>query len=67
VLIGYQTIRNLEGTYDFVQAVSPTQVWPLVLHGWFLAAVMLIAAFTGFGRTDEAKDGSQTKIPPGDD
>ncbi|UCG53231.1 MAG: Na+/H+ antiporter NhaC family protein [Candidatus Latescibacterota bacterium] len=67
VLIGYQTIRNLEETYDFVQAVSPTQVWPLVLHGWFLAAVMLIAAFTGFGRTYEAKDGSQTKTPPGDD
>ncbi|MEJ2719775.1 MAG: Na+/H+ antiporter NhaC family protein, partial [bacterium] len=46
VLIGYQTIRNLEGTYDFVHAVSPTQVWPFVLHGWFLAAVMLTAAIT---------------------
>jgi Na+/H+ antiporter NhaC len=64
VLIGYQTIRNLEGTYDFVHAVSPTQVWPFVLHGWFLAAVMLIAAITGFGRTYEAPDGSQTKTPP---
>jgi Na+/H+ antiporter NhaC len=64
VLIGYSTIRNLESQYDFVQAVPPTEVWPFVLHGWFLAAVMLIAALTGFGRTYEAADGSQTKVPP---
>lgn len=66
VLIGYQTIRNLTQNYDFVTVVSPTEVWPRVLHGWFLAAVMLIAAVTGFGRTYEAKDGSETKTPPGD-
>ncbi len=65
VLIGYQTIRNLESQYDFVTAVSPTDVWPFVLHGWFLAGVMLIAALTGFGRTYEADDGSETKTPPG--
>ncbi len=64
VLIGYSTIRNLESQYDFVQAVAPTEVWPFVLHGWFLAAVMLIAALTGFGRTYEAADGSETKTPP---
>jgi len=64
VLIGYQTIRTLESQYDFVQAVPPTAVWPFVLHGWFLAAVMLIAALTGFGRTYEAADGSETKTPP---
>lgn len=64
VLIGYQTIRNLEGTYDFISVVSPTQVWPYVLHGWFLAAVMLVAALTGFGRTYEAADGTPTKTPP---
>jgi Na+/H+ antiporter NhaC len=64
VLIGYSTIRNLESQYDFVQAVPPTEVWPFVLHGWFLAAVMLIAALTGFGRTYEAADGSETKTPP---
>ncbi len=64
VLIGYQTIRTLESQYDFVHAVSPTEVWPFVLHGWFLAAVMLIAALTGFGRTYEAADGSETKTPP---
>lgn len=64
VLVGYQTIRTLEEQYDFVEAVAPTEVWPFVLHGWFLAAVMLIAALTGFGRTYEAADGSETKTPP---
>ena len=64
VLVGYQTIRTLESQYDFVQAVPPTEVWSYVLHGWFLAAVMLIAALTGFGRTYEAEDGSQSKTPP---
>ncbi|MFQ5548945.1 MAG: Na+/H+ antiporter NhaC family protein [Woeseia sp.] len=64
VLIGYQTIRTLESQYDFVQVVPPTEVWPFVLHGWFLAAVMLIAALTGFGRTYEASDGSESKTPP---
>ena len=66
VLIGYQTIRTLESQYDFVQAVPPTDVWKFVLHGWFLAAVMLIAAITGFGRTYEAADGTETKTPPPD-
>ncbi|MFQ5878417.1 MAG: Na+/H+ antiporter NhaC family protein [Acidobacteriota bacterium] len=65
VLVGYQTIRNLEGSYDFVTAIPPTQVWPLVLHGWFLAAIMLVAAITGFGRIYEAADGSPTRVPPG--
>jgi len=64
VLIGHQTIRNLQAEYSFVQTVSPTEVWPFVLHGWFLALVMLIAAITGFGRTYEAADGSETKTPP---
>jgi Na+/H+ antiporter NhaC len=63
VLIGYQTIRNLGAQYDFVQPVSPTAVWPFVLHGWFLALVMLIAALTGFGRTYEAADGSESRTP----
>jgi Na+/H+ antiporter NhaC len=64
VLIGYQTIRNLRESYDFVTVVSPTDVWPYVLHGWFLALVMLVAALTGFGRTYEAADGSETRTPP---
>jgi Na+/H+ antiporter NhaC len=64
VLIGYSTISNLTETYDFVTVVPPDQVWPFVLHGWFLAVVMLVAALTGFGRTYEAPDGSQTKTKP---
>jgi Na+/H+ antiporter NhaC len=66
VLIGYQTIRTLESQYEFVQAVPPTEVWFYVLHGWFLAIVMLIAALTGFGRRYEDTDGSETKTPPED-
>ncbi|HZW60167.1 MAG TPA: Na+/H+ antiporter NhaC family protein [Woeseiaceae bacterium] len=64
VLVGYQTIRTLADQYDFIEVVSPTEVWLYVLHGWFLAGVMLIAALTGFGRTYEADDGSETKTPP---
>ncbi len=63
VLIGYQTIRALESQYDFVEAIPPTDVWSYVLHGWFLAAVMLMAAITGFGRTYEAPDGTESKTP----
>ena len=66
VLIGYQTIRTLESQYEFVRAVPPTEVWSYVLHGWFLAAIMLIAALTGFGRRSEDTDGSETKTPPED-
>jgi len=64
VLIGYQTIQNLAPRYDFLEVVSPTQVWPFVLHGWFLALVMLLAAITGFGRMFEAADGSPTPKNP---
>ena len=65
MLIGYQTIRNLQETYDFIVVVSPTQVWPFVLHGWLLAAVMLFAALTGFGRTYAGPNGEQVKTRPG--
>lgn len=65
ILIGYQTIRNLQDTYDFVEAVPPTDVWMYVLHGWFLAAVMLVSAITGFGRRYEGPDGQPVKEPPG--
>ena len=64
VLIGYQTIRNLQDTYEFITPVSPTDVWPFVLHGWFLALVMLIAAITGFGRRFEGPDGKPVKEFP---
>ncbi len=65
VLIGYQTIRELTEQYDFVVLVSPTEVWPYVLHGWFLALLMLIAAITGFGRIFEGPNGEPVKEDPG--
>jgi len=64
VLVGYQTIRNLQQSYDFIVVVPPTEVWSYVLHGWFLAVVMLLAAITGLGRRYEAADGSPTRQPP---
>jgi len=64
VLIGYATIRGLADQYDFITVVAPTEAWMYVLHGWFLAIVMLVAAITGFGRRYEAKDGSPTKTMP---
>lgn len=67
VLIGYQTIRNLQDSYDFIVVVSPTQVWPFVLHGWLLAAVMLMAAITGFGRAYIGPNGEPVKVRPGSD
>ena len=39
-------------------------VLPWVIGGWLLAAVMLIAALTGFGRKYEAADGTPTKTRP---
>ena len=58
VLIGYQTIRNLAESSPSIVVVTPTEVWPYVLHGWFLAAVMLFAAITGFGRKFETPESS---------
>ncbi|MFB6093466.1 MAG: Na+/H+ antiporter NhaC family protein [Halanaeroarchaeum sp.] len=51
VLVGYAVMRGLVDTYG-VQAmlVQPASVVPFVFHGWFLVAVFLFAAITGFGR-----------------
>ena len=64
MLIGYATIRGLTDQYDFITVVSPTQVWPFVLHGWFLAILMLVVAITGFGRIYEGPDGKPVKERP---
>ncbi len=64
VLLGYQTLRNLQDEYSFIEAIEPTQVWPWVFHGWFLAGIMLIAAITGFGRIYEGPDGEVQRHPP---
>ncbi|RME28534.1 MAG: Na+/H+ antiporter NhaC family protein [Deltaproteobacteria bacterium] len=50
VLIGVTTLRSVAQQYGFVTPPSPTSVWPYVFHGWLLAAVMLFAALSGFGR-----------------
>jgi len=49
VLIGYVTLTNLTASYPALPVVNPTEVWPFVFHGWFLVAVMFIAAATGWG------------------
>ncbi len=65
VLIGFSTLKNLETTYPFVEAIEPTRVWPWVFHGWLLAVVMLTAAATGLGRIYEGPDGKPVKALPG--
>ncbi|WP_396612756.1 Na+/H+ antiporter NhaC family protein [Haloferax sp. S1W] len=47
-----QGLVNGSGTPWFTQAmlVNPASVWPYVFHGWFLVAVFLMAAWTGYGR-----------------
>jgi Na+/H+ antiporter NhaC len=64
VLLGYTTLRNLQVDYPFIEAVAPTQVWPWVFHGWFLAGIMLLAAITGLGRIYEGPDGEVLHHPP---
>jgi Na+/H+ antiporter NhaC len=53
VLVGYAQITQLPGEFEwFTQemVVNPAEVFPYVFHGWFLVAVFLLAALTGFGR-----------------
>jgi Na+/H+ antiporter NhaC len=64
VLIGHQTIRNLAESSPSIVVVTPTEVWPYVLHGWFLAAVMLFAAITGFGRSFESPESPAEQVAP---
>jgi Na+/H+ antiporter NhaC len=64
VLIGVATLRTLTDQYAFVSPPSPMGVWPYVFHGWALAAVMAIAAITGFGRRFIGKNGEPVKQLP---
>ncbi|WP_247003356.1 Na+/H+ antiporter NhaC family protein [Halosolutus gelatinilyticus] len=53
VLVGYSTMQELPGTYDWFEqsmVVNPIEVVPFVFHGWLLVAVFVLAAITGFGR-----------------
>ena len=52
VLAGYSAMQTLPGEYEWFTAemvVNPAAVFPYVFHGWFLVAVFLFAALTGFG------------------
>jgi len=71
VLIGYATLTMLHADMPWLTVISPTKVWPYVFHGWFLVAVMLFVALTGYDRkmigTDDvvqsellAESGSET-------
>ncbi|WP_318569596.1 Na+/H+ antiporter NhaC family protein [Salinigranum marinum] len=53
VLAGFTAMQRLPAEYEwFTQSmlVNPAAVWPFVFHGWFLVAVFLLAAWTGYGR-----------------
>ncbi|MGQ4556259.1 Na+/H+ antiporter NhaC family protein [Halobellus sp. GM3] len=53
LLAGYSAMQRLPEQYEwFTQAmvVNPASVFPFVFHGWFLVAVFLLAAWTGYGR-----------------
>ncbi|MFC7203707.1 Na+/H+ antiporter NhaC family protein [Haloferax namakaokahaiae] len=55
LLAGFGAMQGLvggEGTPWFTaeMLVNPASVWPYVFHGWFLVAVFLFAAWTGYGR-----------------
>jgi Na+/H+ antiporter NhaC len=54
VLVGYQVMvgeGGLRAEYGLDQmVVNPIEVVPYVFHGWFLVAIFVLAAITGFGR-----------------
>ncbi len=53
VLAGFTAMQTLPEEYSWFTAemvVNPAAVFPYVFHGWFLVAVFLLAAVTGFGR-----------------
>ena len=64
VLIGIATLRTLTDQFAFITPPSPMGVWPYVFHGWLLAAVMAIAAVTGFGRRYIGPNGEPVKQLP---
>jgi len=53
VLAGYSAMQTLPDEYGWFtvnMVVNPAAVFPYVFHGWFLVAVFIVAAVTGFGR-----------------
>ena len=49
LLLTTATVATVAKTYEFVPLVSPVEVVPYILHGWFLPVVMLFAVLTGWG------------------
>lgn len=64
VLLGWATIQLIQETYSWLPSVTPTEVFPFVFQGWLLAAIMLMAAITGWGRRYEGPNGEELKHPP---
>lgn len=64
LLLGWSTIKLMQETYTWLPVVQPTAVWPFVFQGWFLVAVMLIAALTGWGLRYQGKNGEELKEKP---
>ncbi len=61
LLLGWSTIQSLQGTYDWLPVVPPTEVFPFVFQGWFLVIIMLVAALTGWGLRFEGPNGEEVK------
>lgn len=61
VLLAWATIKGVTDDYEFVEVVSPTEVFPFVFQGWGLLIVMLIAALTGWGLRYSGKNGEEVK------
>lgn len=49
ILLTTATLGTVAKTYDFVPKISPVEIVPYILHGWFLPVVMLVAVLTGWG------------------
>ncbi|MFD2761135.1 Na+/H+ antiporter NhaC family protein [Lentibacillus juripiscarius] len=66
VLLGWSTIKTMQGEYSWLPVVEPNSVFPFVFQGWFLVVIMLIAALTGLGLRFEGKNGEELKERPKD-
>jgi Na+/H+ antiporter NhaC len=59
VLAGFLTA--MQATYPFVPEIVTTDFFYYCFHPWILMFIMVIFAFTGWGRTFEGKDGEEVK------
>ncbi|MFP4066667.1 MAG: Na+/H+ antiporter NhaC family protein [Spirochaetaceae bacterium] len=61
LLLLVTTIGGVSEEYDFVQAVTATQLTPFVWFGFVLLAVLLIVSITGWNRKFEGPEGPEGK------